>query len=60
MKTKKYLYIIVRHADGKTHKNPLKLSEAYLISKIAQDYANATIIIELATATTEQYKYIFG
>lgn len=56
---KKYLSVIVTRKDGTTFRNPLKLSEVHLISKIAQE--NLSIEVRLIEcATTGQYKAIFG
>jgi len=58
MKTKKYLHVVVNRNDGTYFKNPLKLSEAYLISKMAQE--NKEIIVSLKTIPERDYKIIFG
>jgi len=58
MKTKQYLNLIVTDKNGNKFRNPLKLSEAHLISKIAQE--NYHISVTLMTVNPYLYKSIFG
>jgi hypothetical protein len=58
MKTKKYLDVKIQRKNGSWFNNPLKLSEAHLISKIAQE--NQKIIIYSAECNLSHYKYLFG
>lgn len=60
MKLKKYLDVKKHRTNGAVWDNPLKLSEAYLISQMAQDVEFDKIIVRLAEATPEQYEAIFG
>jgi hypothetical protein len=58
MKTKSYLNLFVTDKQGNKFRNPLKLSEAYLISKIAKE--NFNISVTLYTVSDKEYKSIFG
>jgi len=60
MKNKKYLNVIKHRTNGRTWSNPLKLSEAYLISQMAQDIEYSHLTVTLGEATPEGYKAIFG
>lgn len=55
---KKYLNLTITAYDGRVFSNPLKLSEAYLISKAAQE--NKSIRVELRNCDLKEYKLIFG
>ena len=58
MKTKKYLKVLVNRNDGTWFSNPLKLSEAHLVSQIAQE--NKSLTVQLIETSNEGYKAIFG
>jgi hypothetical protein len=55
---KSYLKLWVTRHNGTTFENPLKLSEAYLISRIAKD--NAKVEVNYTICSPERYKSIFG
>jgi hypothetical protein len=55
---KNYLFVIVTKHDGTTFHNPLKLSEAYLISTLARE--NKSVLIKFLQCTKAEYKSIFG
>lgn len=55
---KKILSVRVLTHKGFEYDNPLKLSEAYLISKIAQE--NKSVKVECTEVTADYYKMIFG
>ena len=54
---KRYLFLIVTRHDGTTYHNPLKLSEAYLITALAKE--NKSVLIKLLECTKVEYKSIF-
>jgi len=58
MRKRKYLSCIVTMHNGDTFTNPLKLSEAYLISKLAQEhlYVHVTCI----ETFQDHYTSLFG
>lgn len=58
--TRKYLSVIVHRVNGKTWDNPLKMSEAYLISQMAQDVETEKLTVTLTVTTSAGYKHIFG
>lgn len=58
MKTYQYLHVIVTNKNGTKFLNPLKLSEAHIISKIAQE--NESLTITLKICSKEQYKLRFN
>lgn len=55
---KKYLECTVYKFDGTKFINDLKLSEAHLISQIAQE--NERITVKIKECTKEYYKIVFG
>lgn len=55
---KQYLSLTITRNDGSQFNNPLKLSEVYLISKIAKD--NKKIEISLTNCSKEQYNQLFS
>lgn len=55
---KKFLFVEVTRRDGSKFINELKLSEAYLISQLAQEHA--VLIVRLEKCSHERYKSIFG
>lgn len=55
---KKYLFVTVKMNSGHTFTNRLKLSEAYLISQLAQE--NKFLTVHLCTCDKAYYKMIFG
>lgn len=55
---KKYLNCIITTHAGTTFSNPLKLSEAHLISQIAQEQKSVTVT--LVKCDSKTYKTIFG
>ncbi len=55
---KKYLHCVILKKDGSTFENPLKLSEAHLISKMAQDHKSVTVSIKEVGESA--YKAIIG
>lgn len=59
---KKYLSVDIHDSAGNyVRSNPLKLSEANLISVISQKLIlGCYLIVRLETATKEQYKALFG
>lgn len=58
MKKRKYLHCTIITHDGTVVKNPLKLGEVVLVSKIVKE--NKSVNIRLETCTEAQYKSIFG
>lgn len=58
MRLYKYLKATVTNPDGSTRLHNLKLSEAYRLSKMAQQ--NDKIVIRIAYCNPKQYKLIFG
>jgi hypothetical protein len=59
MKTKKYLKVLGKRNDGTLFSNPLKLSEAHLISKIAQENMYITRV-QCIEVPESEYNAIFG
>ena len=55
---RKYLHVTVYKRGGLTFTNPLKLSEAHLISKLAQEHVE--VVVRLEIADEFEYKVIFG
>jgi hypothetical protein len=55
---KKYLNVDVCTHDGRTFNNPLKLSEAHLIGKLAQE--NKAVTVTFVECTKLRYKLLFG
>lgn len=55
---KKYLDVRVTKHDGSTFSNPLKLSEAYLISQLAQN--SQRVMVTCLECNKEYYKSLFG
>ena len=55
---KKVLHCIVTRKDGATFTNPLKLSEAHLISQLAKENRKVEVFFE--EIGKEQYKELFG
>lgn len=55
---KKYLKITITTHNGLSVENPLKLSEAHLISKMAQE--NKKLEIKIVECDAKSYKFIFG
>lgn len=58
MKTKHYLDCRVTMNNGRTFDNPLKLSEAHLISKLCKD--NKQVLVTRRSCDAKEYKIIFG
>ena len=58
MKTKQYLNVVVTDKNGRHFTNPLKLSEAYLISRIAKE--NKVLTVQVTECPASAYKLIFG
>ncbi len=58
MKDKKYLHCQITAHSGMTFNNPLKLSEAHLVSRIAQE--NKSVVVTIRTVDIANYKSIFG
>lgn len=59
MKTEfKYINCVVTTHDGNSFSNPLKLSEAHLISKLVQE--NKLVQCTLDTVTKQMYKLMFN
>jgi molybdopterin biosynthesis enzyme len=58
MKTKNYLRVIVKRHDGTYFLNPLKLSEAHLLNKLARE--NADLSVSFRSISIAEYKAIFG
>ncbi len=54
---KKYLDCTVTMNSGDTFNNPLKLSEAYLVSQLAQE--NEKVVVHLQEVSKERYDQIF-
>ena len=57
---RKYLDVKIHRKDGKIWENPLKLSEVFLVSQMAQDIETDHLTVTLTETTTHGYKYIFG
>lgn len=55
---KKYLHCIVTTNDGRVFENPLKLSEARLISQMAQE--NKSVLVTTRECTQQYYEMTFG
>ena len=55
---KTFLDIRVTRKDGSFFENPLKLSEAHFISKLAQQ--NEMVQVCAVTVSDQQFKSIFG
>ena len=55
---KKYLSCTVTRFDRTTFQNPLKLSEAHLISQLAQQNFEVTVV--LMHCSKDYYKSLFG
>lgn len=55
---KKYLDCVITTHEGKTIHNPLKLSEAHLISKMAQE--NKEVTVKAKECEDKYYKLTFG
>ncbi len=55
---KKYLMCVIETREGRTVSNPLKLSEAYLIGKMAQE--NKSVTVSVKETDARDYKIIFG
>lgn len=53
-----FLSVTVTRHNGTTFSNQLKLSEAHLISRIAQE--NKSILVELVTCTKKEFQLNFG
>lgn len=58
MKNKKYLSCIITTHSGAVVDNELKLSEAYLISRMAQD--NKKVEVHCIECHPDDYKIMFG
>ncbi len=56
--TKKYLKCTVTPNVGKVFENPLKLSEAYMISQLAQE--NNNVLVKFVETDESTYNFIFG
>ena len=54
---KKYLQCLVTRKDGSIYSNPLKLSEAYLISQLAQE--NEKVSVKAKECTKGEYESMF-
>lgn len=59
-KTRKYLHVLKHRTNGSIWENPLKLSEASLISVMAQDEETEKLTITLTETTPAGYKHLFG
>jgi hypothetical protein len=57
MRTYKYLKATVTKPDGTTKLHNLKLSDAYMLSRMAQQ--NDKVVIRSACCNKNQYKSIF-
>lgn len=58
MRTYRYLKATVTKPNGTTSLRNLKLSDAYMLSRMAQD--NQKVVIRSACCNPHQYKKIFG
>ncbi|GAG93733.1 unnamed protein product [marine sediment metagenome] len=58
MKNKKYLNCVVTKVNGDVFNNPLKLSEAYLVSQLAQEHRK--VVVTCATTHKAHYDSMFG
>jgi hypothetical protein len=57
-KCKMYLDVQVTRNDNSMFTNPLKLSEVYLINKLAKEHKSIKVTLE--ECSDSQYKSIFG
>lgn len=55
---KAYLKLTIVDHTGRTFTQPLKMSEARLISQIAKE--NKSVLVEYMTASPNAYKQMFG
>lgn len=58
MRTYRYLKATVTRNDGTTKLHNLKLSDAYMLSRMAQE--SEKVVIRSACCNPNQYKKIFG
>ena len=58
MKDRKYLKCVITRNDGSTFTNPLLLSEAHFITKMAKE--NEKVLVTCETAHEDEFKSIFG